>query len=171
MERPSPNEYSPYHAGYIALVPDGDVIAMMRAQADELAAIAGRVPRDRETFAYAPEKWSVRQVFGHLGDGERIFAYRALCVSRGDVTPLPGFDENFYVAHANFASRPLSDLTDELLLTRRANVRMFESFDDATWRQTGNANGAPVTVNAIAWIITGHTRHHLNVLRDRYGVS
>lgn len=171
MERPSPNEYSPYHAGYISLVPDGDVVALMRAQADELAAIAARVPADRETFAYAPDKWTVRQVFGHLCDGERIFAYRALCISRGDTAQLPGFDENTYVANSKSSSRELRDLAEELVLARRANLHMFESFDDAAWRQTGSANGTPVSVNAIAWVMAGHTRHHLNILRDRYGVA
>jgi len=169
--RPSPNECSSEQARYIALVPDGDVVALLRAQADELAAIAARVPQERETFAYAPEKWTVRQVFGHLGDGERIFGYRALCISRGETASLPGFDENEYVANSMSSSRELRDLAEELVLTRRANVHMFESFDDAAWRQTGSANGTPVSVSVIAWVMVGHTRHHLNVLRDRYGVA
>src|SRR6476659_10981535 len=134
--RPSPNEYSSDHARYIALVPDGDVVALLEAQADELAAIAARVPQERETFAYAPEKWTVRQVFGHLGDGERIFGYRALCISRGETASLPGFDENEYVANSTSSSRELRDLAEELVLTRRANMHMFESLDDAARRQT-----------------------------------
>jgi hypothetical protein len=171
MNRPSPNEYAPSHAGYISLVPDGDVLEVLRAQIDELAAIAARVPADRETFAYDDGKWTVRQVFGHLGDGERIFGYRALCISRGETASLPGFDENEYVANSTSSSRELRDLAEEFVLTRRANMHMFESFDEAAWRQTGSANGTPVSVNAIAWVMAGHTRHHLNVLRDRYGVA
>jgi len=171
MNRPSPNEYSPSHAAYISLVPDGNVLDVLRSQIDELAAVAARVPQDRETFAYGDGKWTVRQVFGHMGDGERIFAYRALCISRGETASLPGFDENEYVANSTSSSRELRDLAEELVLTRRANVHMFESLDEAAWRQTGSANGTPVSVNAIAWVMAGHTRHHLNVLRDRYGVA
>lgn len=171
MNRPSPNEYGSSHAAYVSLVPDGNVLDVLRAQIDELAAVAAGVPQDRETFAYDEGKWTVRQVFGHLGDGERIFGYRALCISRGETASLPGFDENEYVAHAPSASRPLRDLAEELLLMRRANLLMFESLDDAAWQQTGSANGTPVSVIALAWVMAGHTRHHLNVLRDRYGVA
>ena len=172
MTHPSSNEYAHYHARYVSLLPeDGDVVAMLRAQIDELAAIASRVPEERETFAYEPGKWSVRHVFGHICDAERIFAYRALCISRGESAPLPGFDEKDYTERATYGSRPLRDLVDELLLTRRANVLMFAGFDDAAWRRRGVASEQPVSVNGIAWVMAGHVRHHLNVLRDRYGIA
>src|ERR1044072_9677475 len=171
MARPSSDEYAPYHAGYVSLVPDGNVLDLLRSQIDELAAIAARVPQERETFAYEAGKWSVRQVFGHICDAERIFAYCALCISRGETARLPGFDEKDYADRSTHASRPLRDLIEELLLARRANVLMFEGFDDAAWHQRGVASEQPVSVNGIAWVMAGHVRHHLNVLRDRYGVA
>lgn len=171
MARPESNEHPPEFSRYISLLPDGNIVDALRAQIDELAEVAARVPPDRETFAYAPDKWSVRQVFGHLCDGERVFSYRALCISRGETASLPGFDENVYVARAMSPSRRLSDLAEELTLVRRANVHMFESLDPTAWAQMGNANGSLISVNAIAWGMAGHTRHHLNVLRDRYGIA
>src|SRR3954452_18091383 len=100
MNRPSPNEYSPSHAAYISLVPDGNVLDVLRSQIDELAAGAARVPQDRETFADDDCKWTVRQVFGHMGDGERIFAYRAICISRGETASLQGYEQNHYLANS-----------------------------------------------------------------------
>jgi uncharacterized damage-inducible protein DinB len=168
---PPQNEYASFYHRYLAPLPDGEILDILRAQEQELARVAAGVAPERETFAYGPDKWTVRQLFTHVCDAERIFAYRALCISRGDTTPLPGFDENAYAARAPFASRPLRDIAEELTLLRRANVQMFAALDDDAWTQIGNANGHPISVRAIAWIMAGHARHHLGVLREKYGVA
>jgi uncharacterized damage-inducible protein DinB len=168
---PPQNEYAPFYHRYIAALPQGEILDILRAQGQELARVAAGVAPERETFAYAPDKWTIRQLFGHVADAERIFGYRALCISRGDTTPLPGFDENAYAARAPFAARPLRDIAEELTLLRRANVQMLAALDDEAWTQIGNANGHPISVRALAWVIAGHAQHHLGVLRERYGVA
>ena len=120
---------------------------------------------------YAPEKWSVKQMLGHVADGERVFAYRALAIARGDQNSLPGFDENEYMRNVDFDRRSLRDLAAEYTAARQATLTMFRGFSDEAWQRRGTANNAGVTVRAIAHIVLGHERHHLNVLRERYGVS
>lgn len=171
IERPTPSEYAPFYAGYIAALADGDILETLERQTSELRQLAASTPADRETFRYGEGKWSVREVFGHLIDGERVFSYRVLRFSRGDETPLPGFDENDYVAASHFDRRPLSDLVDELVLLRQANLRLLRSLAPEDWTRTGTANNHPVSVRALAFIMAGHVRHHLNLLRDRYGIA
>lgn len=161
-------EYAPFYAGYIAQVPESDVLAVLEAQVDELARAAAPFAGSRETFRYAPGKWSVRQLFGHLADSERIFGYRVLCFARREAQPLPGYDEDDYVAHADFERVPLAQLLEEWTLLRRANLALARRFDAATLVQLGNANGSPVSVRALLKILAGHPRHHLRVLRERY---
>lgn len=170
IERPTPSEYAPFYAGYIAALPDGDVLQILEQQVSELRQLAAGTPAGRETFRYADGKWSVREVVGHMIDAERIFAYRALRFSRGDEAPVPGFDENSYVAASTFDRRPLSSLVDELALVRQANLALFGGLAPADWTRLGIANGYAVSVRALAFIMAGHVRHHLNILRDRYGV-
>lgn len=170
IERPTPSEYAPFYAGYIATLPEGDILSLLEQQTSELRQLAAATPADRETFRYADDKWSVREVVGHMIDGERVFSYRALRFSRGDQTPVPGFDENDYVAASHFDQRPLSSLVDELVLVRQANLALFGGLAPEDWTRTGTANNHPVSVRALAFIMAGHVRHHLNILRDRYGV-
>ena len=127
IDRPGENEYAPFYAGYVARVPETDVLAALRAQPDELGRVASSVSKDKERFRYGEEKWSVREIFGHLVDSERFFGHRAFCVSRGDATPLPGFDEKLYVSGAGHDSRPLADLVKDFSLLREANVRLLEN--------------------------------------------
>jgi DinB superfamily len=171
IERPTPSEYAPFYAGYIAAVPDGDILETLGRQISELRQLVAAIPADRETFRYGEGKWSVREVVGHMIDGERVFSYRALRFSRGDQTPLPGFEENQYVAASTFDRRPLSSLVDELVLLRQANLALLRGFAPEDWTRTGTASGKPVSVRALAFIMAGHVRHHLNILRDRYGVQ
>jgi hypothetical protein len=169
-ERPAASEYAPFYAGYIAALPDGDVLDILERQTSELRQLAAATPADRETFRYADDKWSVREVFGHMIDGERVFSYRALRFSRGDETPVPGFEENQYVAASHFDSRPLSSLVDELVLVRQASLALFRGLEPEDWARTGTANNHSVSVRALAFIMAGHVQHHLNILRDRYGL-
>jgi hypothetical protein len=117
---------------------------------------------------YAPGKWTIRQIIGHLGDGERVFSYRALRFSRGDGTPLAGFDENDYVAAAPFQRVPIEDLLSELENLRRGTIYLFQSLDEEALMRRGEANGKETTVRSLAFIIAGHEHHHLEILRTRY---
>ena len=170
IERPGPDEYADFYAGYISALPPGDILEILELQTEQIRNLAN-VGADRETFRYAPGKWSLREVVGHLIDAERVFSYRALCFSRGDETPLPGFDENFYVANARFASRTLQSLIEELTLLRSANVLLFRELSPEELARVGVANTYPVTVRALAFILAGHLQHHFRVLSERYGIE
>ena len=130
----------------------------------------GRIPEDRGGFRYGPEKWSIREVLGHLIDAERIFSYRALRVGRGDRTPLASFDENEYVKTAGSDARTIADLVRELRAVREATVLLFESLPDEAWGLRGVASGKDVSLRALAYITAGHARHHLRILRERYAI-
>lgn len=166
--RPGPMEFSPYYARYIERVPDGDVVETLRTQIADTVALVASLSEERGAYRYAPDKWSIREVLGHLADTERIMAYRALRIARRDITPLPGYDENAYVANARFDSRSLHDLADDLTITRRSTLSVLAPLNDDELARGGTASEAPVTVRALAWIIAGHERHHLALLHERY---
>jgi hypothetical protein len=169
MHRPGPTEYAPFYAGYIAHVPEEDVLAALETQLADMLALLRAVPEAQGNVRHAPYTWSVKEVVGHLIDGERIFGYRALRFSRGDTTPLPGFDENEYARAAEFDRLPLRDLIDELEAVRRSNVWLFRNLPAEAWQRSGQANGTPVSVRALAYILVGHGRHHTAILRKRLG--
>ncbi len=168
--RPDPTEHAPYYAGYISEVPEGEIVDLLHQQQAAFRRLAESVPPDKELFRYAPGKWSVRQVVGHLADCERSFAFRSLAIARGDRQPLPGLDETLYMAHSRFDAIPLADLVEDLLAVRRASLHLFRHLDEAAWHRIGTANGVPVSVRALAHITAGHAEHHLKILRERYGV-
>lgn len=169
--RPQPGEHDPYYARYIDLVPDDDLgIAGHLADQHHETIDALRKAKAKGDFAYAPGKWTVKEVVGHVCDAERIFAYRALRIGRGDTTDLPGFDENTYVANSNFRSRTMDDLLEELWAVRAATLSLAKHLPESALGLRGSANGSPVTARALLYIIAGHERHHLAVLRERYGV-
>lgn len=171
MTRPQPDEHAPYYAKYVELVPDEDItIAAQLADQHHETVDALRRAKAKGDFAYGPDKWTVKEVVGHLCDAERIFAYRALRFARGDTTELPGFDENEYVAKANFRSRSMDDLLEELWSVRAATLSLAKYLPDSAMAKRGSANGNAVSVRALFYIIAGHERHHLGVLRERYGV-
>jgi hypothetical protein len=170
-ERPAATEYAPFFAGYVSLVPETDVLPVLAAQAEEIRRLAASVPRDRETFRYAPGKWSVRELVGHIGDAERVFGYRAFCISRGDQAALPGFDENDYIDESAYDEQPLADLAGDFAALRASNLAVLGRLDPARWSRVGNANGNAVSVRALAFIMAGHARHHVGVLKTRYGVT
>ena len=171
MRRPDDSEYGAYYGGYVSRVPETDIVAVLEAQAASMDRWPARMPHEKETVAYAPGKWTPRQLIGHLCDVERIFAYRALRISRGDTTPLPGFEEKPYVDRSVYAEVPVQMLVAELAALRRANLPMFRRLDDDGWSARGEASGMGVTVRAIAYIMAGHVRHHLAVLKERYGLA
>jgi hypothetical protein len=166
--RPASSDYAPYYERYISLIPEGDILGTLSAQLDETLSFLAGIPESRAGHRYAPGKWSIREVVGHLIDGEKIFGDRALRIGRGDTTPLPGFDEDAYVANANFDNVALADLAHEFELARRSNIMMFRHFPREAWERRGTANGNPVSVIAIAFIMAGHEMHHAGVIRSRY---
>jgi uncharacterized damage-inducible protein DinB len=171
MPKPQPTEYDPYYASYIRNVTEDDVVAAMEAQSRETSALLARIDEEKASYRYGPDKWSVKEVVGHFTDAERIFAYRALAIARGDKTSLPGFDEQAYVRNANFGERSMKSIAEEYATARAATVAAFRGFSDEAWQRSGVANNVAVSVRALAHICLGHERHHLKVLRERYGLS
>jgi uncharacterized damage-inducible protein DinB len=169
--KPDSSEYSQFNAGYVANVTEDDVLAALEKQTAETTALFARVDEEKGAYRYAPEKWSVKQVVGHLTDGEHIFAYRALAIARGDKASLPGFDENEYMREANFDRRSMRSIAEAHAAARAATLAMFRGFSDEVWQRVGTANDSPLSVRALVYIMLGHERHHLKVLRERYGVG
>jgi hypothetical protein len=166
--RPDASEYAPYYDKYVQRVPDGDIAAVLRNQIAETAALLRTAPADRADSAYAPGKWTLKEVVGHMIDVERVMSYRALRFSRGDATDLPGFDENAFVANSNFSRRTLSDLVDELEAVRLATVHLAKHIDADALTRRGTANNMAVTVRGLLYIIAGHELHHVALIRERY---
>lgn len=166
--RPERGEYAPFYETYISKVQGSDILATLDDQRRQmLLLLSGRTEPDGD-IRYAPGKWSVKEVLGHVCDGERILSYRALCIGRGDSTPLPGYDENSYVANAPFSRLPLPNLIEDFIAVRRATLSLFRNFDDDAWMRRGTANNNEVTVRAIAYIIAGHELHHRMALQEKY---
>ena len=169
--RPADSEFAAFYAGYISRVPEIDPLPALEAQPAELHAFADRIAPEDELFRYAPDKWTVRQTIGHLIDTERVMGYRAFCIGRNETKPLPGFDEQDYVAHARSDERPVKELAHEFAAVRHANLWVVRRWSPEDWNRRGSANGAPVSARAIAYIMTGHVRHHMALLRERYGLE
>ncbi len=169
--RPTADEFAASYAGYVSLVPETDAVAVLDRQLGEVTALAASVPPARESFAYAAGKWTVREVFSHLVDSEHVFGYRAYCIGRGDRTPFPSFDESEYAKRSDAAGRPLADIAAEFALVRRANLAFLRRFGVANWGERGTASGKQVSARALAFIMTGHVRHHVNVLHERYRIG
>lgn len=166
--RPQPAEYDAYYQRYIDRVPAGDIVTLLRDQLTDTRELLRRVPPGGADYAYASGKWSVKEVIGHICDAERVFAYRALRVARGDATPLEGFDENAYVPAGRFAARALGQLVEELTAVRTATVALLNGLPEEAWTRTGTANGVPVSVRALAVITAGHELHHRALLEEHY---
>ena len=168
IPRPDPSEYAPLYAPYVDAVPDGDLLRMLEDHAADLLDLLRSFGEARGDHRYAPDKWSVKEVVGHIADTERVFAYRALRFARADTTPLPGFEQNGYVEAAGFGRRTLADLAEEFADVRKATLKLLSSFDEAALARVGVASGHPVSVRALAWMLAGHEHHHVRILRERY---
>lgn len=167
IARPAPTEYAPYYGGYIDLVGD-DLLGDLRRNGEATHRLLGTLPESRGDFRYAPGKWSVKEVLGHLVDGERVFAYRALRFARRDETPVPGFDQDAWVPGGDFGGRTLRSLLDEHHAVRAASLALFENLPEEAWDRVGTANDQRISVRALAFVIAGHEAHHQGILRDRY---
>jgi hypothetical protein len=169
--RPKPGEHAPYHSTYFAHVPDGDILVALRVQLDEALALGRSIPASLHTHRYAPGKWSVAELFGHVTDLERAFGLRAMCFARKDPGPLPSVDEDPYVAAASFDDRGLASILEELEHLRRANLALYASFDEPALERRGTASGHVMSVRGMMYLTAGHAAHHLDVLRKRYLVG
>lgn len=172
IQRPQSDEAAPYYFNYINRVPQGaDLFALLAAQPGELRALLQRVTDAQANLRPKPGEWSVKEVIGHLNDTERIFAYRALCIARGDITPLPGFEQDDYVRATDFNRRSLSDLLDEFASQRQANGLCFKPLTEAESQRRGTASNNPISARACLYILVGHVLHHVESLTVDYKVG
>ncbi len=171
--RPQPGEYAPYYDRYISLVhhgdkPGNDILAALEDQRRQtLLLLSGRTEADGD-LRYEPDKWTMKEVLGHINDTERIMSYRALRIARGDQTPIEGFEQDDYVRNGPFALRPLEDLIEDYIAVRRATVSLFRNLDDEAWTRRGVANNNEISVRALAYVIAGHELHHRRILEEKY---
>ncbi len=164
--RPQPGEYAPYYEKYVTLIQSNDIVTTLEDQRRQtLLLLSGRTEADGD-LRYAPGKWSVKEVLGHINDTERIMSYRALRIARADATPMEGFEQDDYVRNGPFAQRPLSDWIEDFIAVRRATVSLFRNLDEAAWTRRGIANKNEITVRALAYIIAGHEVHHRRILEE-----
>jgi hypothetical protein len=168
LGRPASDEYAPYYSRYIEGVPDGEILVLLRDQLAETEALLREFRGAREGHRYAPGKWSVKEVAGHIADTERIFAYRALRFARGDRTPLPGYEQDDFVRGGNFDARALPEIAGELRSVRMATITLFAGLSTDALHRRGPANNVEFSVRALAWIIAGHERHHAKIIREKY---
>lgn len=168
ISRPQAGENASYYDRYISLVAGNDILTALEEQRREMLLLLSGRDEAEGDFRYAPEKWTAKEVLGHLCDSERIFAYRALRIARGDRTPMEGFEQDDYVKNGPFARRPLSDWVEEYIAVRRATLTLLRVLDEAAWSQRGIANKNEVTVRALAYIIAGHEVHHRRILEEKY---
>lgn len=168
LARPKSDEYVEYYGLYVKRVDGDDAIGTMATNLDSTLTLLGSVDEERANHRYAPGKWSVKQVVGHMTDVERVFGVRALAFARCDQAARPGFEQDDYVANANFDKRTLADVVDEFKHVRMSTLAMFRSFDDEMWSRRGVASGFEFTVRSFPFIIAGHEIHHVGVLKERY---
>jgi uncharacterized damage-inducible protein DinB len=168
IPRPDASEYAPHYETYVSKVPAGNLVAILEDQRQETQELLAGIPEGRALHRYAPGKWSIKEVVGHMTDAERVFCYRALRFARGDQTPLSGFDEKAYTPAGKFDARPLPDLAAELDAVRHATIALLSGLDSEALARRGTASTKEISVRALAYIIAGHERHHLGILRERY---
>ena len=170
IKKPNTGDYSPFAAGYVGLVGDNDVIAMLEQQLEGSYQLFSNLTNEQGLYAYAPGKWTVKQALGHIIDTERTFAYRALVFSRNHIE-LPGFDQDVYVNNTDFNSQDIKALAEEFKLLRQANLYMVKAFSNEQLARTGIASGSLFTVAAFVFMLAGHERHHLNIFKERYDIG
>jgi hypothetical protein len=168
MTRPEKGEYAEYYDRYISLVDETDIVSVLDRQQTELEHVLQTITEEKSHYAYGADKWTIKELVGHMTDGERMFSYRALRISRNDKTPIEGFEQDGYIENSNFNNVSFADLTAELLYARKANLILFKSLTGEAWLRTGTASENPVSVRALAYIMAGHVRHHLKILNERY---
>jgi hypothetical protein len=170
LEFPAAGEYAPFYAGYVSAAGDRPVLDLLASQMERVDRLFQPLSEEQAGFRYAPGKWSLRQVLGHMTDAERIFSYRAFRISRGDATPLPPFDETPYVEAGGFDARTVADLLAELHAVRASTLELFRHVAPDAWTRRTVVNGHPITLRAQAHVLAGHVEHHLRIVVERYGL-
>jgi uncharacterized damage-inducible protein DinB len=168
MKRPKPNEYPSFYQSYVDNVKSNNIIKELTDQVLNIQAIISEIPEEKENYRYAEGKWTIKEIIGHIIDTERVLGYRAMRFARKDKTPLPGYDENFFVANANFQKQSLYSLGHEFAIVREANLALFKVWDEEALSQMGVANNLDVSVRSILFMIAGHATHHINVIKTKY---
>ena len=168
MPKPEKADYPDFYTRYVAQVPEVKLNELLASQCDKTKALFGGLSRSQAEYAYAPGKWTLKEVLGHIVDSERVFAYRALCMARGDQQSLPGMDQDIYMAHAGFANRSMESLIAEYDSVRQSTIQFFNGLSEDDLKKTGIANNGQFTVNALMYIIAGHELHHMEVIAERY---
>jgi hypothetical protein len=171
QSRPDKTEYGPNQEGYIKLVSETDILSALERQLIDVVAEWKQINEKTALMRHPPYTWSLKEVIGHINDGERIFGYRAVRFARNDTTELPGFDENEFVRNASFDLCPWTDLIEEFEALRRANILMFSHLSSKAWRNIGTANNTKISVHALAYCLVGHVRHHQAIIRQRLGAA
>jgi hypothetical protein len=166
MNRPQTQEYPEWYHKYISLV-EGDVIEILEKQVTEFSDFINSLV-GKGDYAYAPGKWTIKELIGHIIDTERIMTFRLLCFARGEKARIPGFEEDDYVAAAHFNDRSLLSLSEEFSLLRKANLYLVKSLNDEELAKSGNSNGTDMTVKAFVYVLAGHIMHHVNIIKERY---
>ncbi|MCU9614727.1 DinB family protein [Caldibacillus lycopersici] len=168
LQVPAVGEYAPYYEPYIRLVSDGNLLERLEVQRKQTKELFEHLTEKQATFRYSPNKWSMKEVLGHITDTERYLSYRLFCIARGETKPLPGHDENLFVETANFNNQSMEQLLNNFLSVRQATLQLIKTLQPTDWLKLGNANGYRVTVRAQAYIIAGHEMHHQNIIKERY---
>lgn len=168
MYKPLPSEYAPFYETYVKLVPDIFLMEAFTQSFILIDQIWEKIPENKADFQYAESKWTIKQVVQHVIDTERIFNFRALCFARGEQQTIFGFDENKYTNNATVSHRNLEDIKAEWFFLRQSTACLFGSFTDSMLQNKGIANGDSISVNALGYIIIGHSLHHFNILKERY---
>ncbi|MFC5653462.1 DinB family protein [Paenibacillus solisilvae] len=169
--RPQQNEFAPYFGQYINLVPDGSIIGLLTDHLSETVTLLGQLTEEQADYRYAEGKWSIKEVLGHITDNERIWSYRMLRIARGDQYNCVSYDENQFVAEAAFNLQPISSLIEEFTLVRRSTILLLKGLKEEAWYRKGTLYDTKLTVNAAAYVIAGHEKHHRNILESRYGLG
>ena len=170
MTRPNTTEVAPYYFTYIDQVPDGDILGLLEAQGPDTVTMLRRLTDAQSSYRYAPGKWSIREVVGHLSDTERLFVFRAFWFARGFDSPLPSFEQDVAIASARADDRAWQDLVDEFQAVRASTVPFFRSLTAEAWTRRGIASDNPFSVRALAYLTVGHVTHHVKILQERYGI-
>lgn len=168
IQCPQQNEYNPYYEKYISLIPDGDILVFLKNQHEELQALLRDVTNEKGEYRYAPGKWSLKEVLGHMADTERVMSYRLLAISRGETAAFPSFDQDEYVENANFNELQLSDILSDLALVRQSTCSLIASLSIDAQKRSGSVANYPTTARALAYIIAGHELHHLAIIKEKY---
>ena len=165
---PTKEEYPAYYERYISLVADGEIKGVLARQLENTASLLAHIPASKENYSYAPGKWTLREVAGHITDTERIMSYRLLRIARGDQTPLAGYDEEQYVKEALVHAHPLSDLLEDFRAVRVATLALLRSLPEKAWPRMGFANNNELSVRALAYIMAAHELHHVKMIKEKY---